>query len=67
MAVDKFSGTFSPDFLATFNSRISLEDTLARFDEQVARLSPDVLRHRLKSGLGDMQVNINGTSDEDDN
>lgn len=65
MAVNKFSGIPSPDFVAIFNSRTSLEDTLARFDEQVSRLPPDVVRHRLKTGLGDVQVNINGMSDDD--
>jgi hypothetical protein len=64
MAVHKFSGIPSPNFVAMFNSRTSLQDTLDRFDEQVSRLSPDELRQRLKT-IGDVQVNIDGRDDDE--
>jgi hypothetical protein len=65
MAVDKFSGTAAtfPNFLKILSSRESLEATLARFDEQIARHSPDVIRQRLKKRLCKIKVNLNG-SDE---
>ncbi len=63
MAVDKFSGTI-PNF-AILTSRVTLEDTLARFDQQVSRLTPDVFRSRLKKGLSDVHVNINGFEEDD--
>jgi hypothetical protein len=62
MAVDKFSG--NTPILAILTSRVTLEDTLARFDQQVSRLPPEVFRSRLKRGLADVQVNINGCEDD---
>ena len=61
MAVDKLSGlgTF-PNFMTVLNSRESLEDTLAQFDEQLARCTPDVIRRRLKKKLSNIRVNITG-------
>ena len=65
MAVDKFSGTaLFPNFLTILSSRESLENTLARFDEQVAHHTPDVIRKRLKKKLSNIVVNINGNDKE---
>jgi hypothetical protein len=64
MAVDKFSGI--PDASAGLISspllegRILLEETLARFDEQVAANSPTEIRRRLRKKLSNVRVNING-------
>lgn len=63
MAVDKFSGV--PDMAGItvtplLEGRTSLEDTLARFDEQVAQYEPRELRKKLKKRLGNLRVNIDG-------
>ncbi len=56
MAVDKVA--VFPSFMTSLNSRISLEDTLARFDEQMAKYTPDVIRKRLRKKISDIKVNI---------
>jgi len=58
MAVDKFSGAV-PEMTAVV-TRTLLEETLARFDEEVAQNDPDIIRQRLKKHLGNLRVNING-------
>ena len=65
MAVDKLAGpTTFPNFMTILSSRESLEEALARFDEQVTRHSPDVIRKRLKKRLCNLRVNINGNDEE---
>lgn len=56
MAVDKLSGT--PNFVQILSSRVSLEDALARFDEQCSRHEPSIIRQRLKKHLIGMKINI---------
>lgn len=63
MAIDKFSGTPFKPIMAMLDSRVSLEDTLARFDEQVSQHTPDVIRKRLKRRVGKVRININGQLD----
>ncbi len=64
MAVDKFSGS-SPNLVVNLlTGGVTLEDTLARFDEQVSHLDPIEFRKRLKKGLSHVQVNINGLNED---
>ena len=63
MAVDKLAGPMMfPNLIAILHSQESLEDTLARFDEQLASCPPDIIRKRLKKRLSNLRVNIHGIS-----
>ena len=62
MAVDKVCG--SPNFVQILSTRVSLEDTLARFSEQCSKAAPSVIRKRLKKRLHAIQVNINGREED---
>jgi hypothetical protein len=64
MAVDKHRISESSNFVQILSSRVSLEDTLARFDEQCSRYEPNVIRTRLKKRLSDVRVNINGREED---
>ena len=65
MAVDKLAGPAAfPNFMAILSSRDSLEQALARFDEQVAHYTPDVVRKRLRNKLCNLRGNINGGHEE---
>lgn len=59
MAVDEVSraATF-PNFVTILSSKKSLEETLARFDEQLALHTPDVIRKRLRKRLCNVKMNI---------
>jgi hypothetical protein len=63
MAVDKLSGT--PNFVQILSSGVSLEDALARFDEQCSRHEPSVIRKRLRKHLTDVQINIDRRSNDE--
>lgn len=52
MAVNKLVGT-APDFGALIVGRIALEETLARFDEQVTQFGPETIRERLRKKLSE--------------
>jgi hypothetical protein len=57
------SGTGTGTGTATAKTaKASLEDALARFDEQVSRQKPDIIRKRLKKGLSDVVINITPVS-----
>jgi hypothetical protein len=63
MAVDKFyEAPANP--LASMLGRVSLEATIARFNEQVAQYTPDVIRKRLKNRLGEVQVHISNQAED---
>lgn len=60
MAVDKFSSVTDFAITPLLKGQTLLEDTLARFDEQVSTQEPGEIRRRLKKRLGNVRVNING-------
>jgi hypothetical protein len=64
MSVDKVPNCDPfPSLALVLERRIAFEDTLARFDEQIQRSSPEVIRKRFRQRLTDIQVDINGQFD----
>lgn len=55
MAVDKFSGIANSNAIL---SRVSLEEVLARFDEQVSSHEPKTIRERLRRRLKTIVVDL---------
>ena len=63
MAIDKLYGAI--DDISSAISRTLLEDTIAKFDAQLATCDRKSLRDKLRSRLANIEININGDKTED--
>ena len=61
MAIDKLYGI---NDIPAIISRTMFEDTIAKFDEELANIDRSVIKKRLKKRLAKLKININGDQEE---